>query len=67
MKVHIYYLIEEVMGLCEPLMQIPSMWEGLQNMPQMNFNPGVAADSGTNNSGIYMILSILFPEKYKCP
>ncbi|AQK63178.1 transcription factor bHLH49 isoform X2 [Zea mays] len=30
---------------------IPSMWEGLQNMPQMNFNPGVAADSGTNNSG----------------
>ncbi|PWZ20584.1 Transcription factor bHLH49 [Zea mays] len=49
--VHIYYLIEEVMGLCEPLMQIPSMWEGLQNMPQMNFNPGVVADSGTNNSG----------------
>ncbi|NP_001131789.1 uncharacterized isoform X1 [Zea mays] len=31
--------------------QIPSMWEGLQSMPQMNFNPGVAADSGTNNSG----------------
>lgn len=31
--------------------QIPSMWEGLQNMPQMNFNPGVAANSGTNNSG----------------
>jgi hypothetical protein len=35
------------------------MWEGVQNMPQMNFNP-VAADSGTNNSGIYMILFILF-------
>ncbi|WVZ60428.1 hypothetical protein U9M48_010450 [Paspalum notatum var. saurae] len=31
--------------------QIPAMWEGLQNMPQMNFNPSVAADSSTNNSG----------------
>ncbi|RLN15911.1 transcription factor bHLH49-like [Panicum miliaceum] len=31
--------------------QIPAMWEGLQNLPQMNFNPGVAADSSANNSG----------------
>ncbi|XP_062214707.1 transcription factor bHLH74-like isoform X3 [Phragmites australis] len=31
--------------------QIPAMWEGLQNGPHMNFNPGVAADSSTNNSG----------------
>lgn len=31
--------------------QIPAMWEGIQNMPQMNFNPGVAADSSANNSG----------------
>jgi len=30
------------------------MWEGLQNLPQMNFNPGVAADSSANNSGIHM-------------
>lgn len=32
------------------------MWEGLQNLPQMNFNPGVAADSSTNNSGIYIYI-----------
>ncbi|CAN6281556.1 unnamed protein product [Urochloa humidicola] len=31
--------------------QIPAMWEGIQNLPQMNFNPGVAADSSANNSG----------------
>jgi hypothetical protein len=31
--------------------QIPAMWEGLQNLPQMNFNLGVAADSSANNSG----------------
>ena len=46
-------------------------------MPQMNFSPGVAADSGTNNYGIYMILSILslkntnvpstFPQKTNVP
>lgn len=31
--------------------QIPEMWEGLQNIPHMNFNPGMAADSSTNNAG----------------
>ncbi|XP_062212277.1 transcription factor bHLH49-like isoform X2 [Phragmites australis] len=31
--------------------QIPAIWEGLQNISHMNFNPGVAADSGTNDSG----------------
>ncbi|KAG2546186.1 transcription factor bHLH74-like isoform X2 [Panicum virgatum] len=31
--------------------QIPASWEGLQNLPQMNFNPGVATDSSANNSG----------------
>ncbi|XP_015691086.1 transcription factor bHLH74-like isoform X1 [Oryza brachyantha] len=31
--------------------QIPAMWEGLQNIPHMNFNPGAAADSSTNNAG----------------
>ncbi|TVU45255.1 hypothetical protein EJB05_04736, partial [Eragrostis curvula] len=32
--------------------QMTAMWEGLQNIPHMNFNPGVAADSGgTNDTG----------------
>jgi len=31
--------------------QIPASWEGLQNLPQMNFNPGVATDNSANNSG----------------
>ncbi|KAF8674323.1 hypothetical protein HU200_048152 [Digitaria exilis] len=31
--------------------QIPAMWEGLHNLPRMNFNPGVATDSSANNSG----------------
>uniref|UniRef100_A0A453HA48 BHLH domain-containing protein n=2 Tax=Aegilops tauschii subsp. strangulata TaxID=200361 RepID=A0A453HA48_AEGTS len=32
--------------------QMPEMWETLQNIPHMNFNPAVAADSSTNNAGI---------------
>ncbi|KQK13407.1 transcription factor bHLH74 isoform X1 [Brachypodium distachyon] len=32
--------------------QMPEMWEALQNIPDMNFNPAVAADSSTNNAGI---------------
>ncbi|XP_048548490.1 transcription factor bHLH49-like isoform X1 [Triticum urartu] len=31
--------------------QMPEMWETLQNIPHMNFNPAVAADSSTNNAG----------------
>ncbi|KAL6843621.1 hypothetical protein ACP4OV_026683 [Aristida adscensionis] len=31
--------------------QIPAMWEGLQNIPHMNFNPAAPADSSANNSG----------------
>ncbi|KAL6636986.1 hypothetical protein ACP70R_024558 [Stipagrostis hirtigluma subsp. patula] len=31
--------------------QMPAMWEGLQNIPHMNFNPGLPADSSGNNSG----------------
>lgn len=31
--------------------QMPEMWEALQNIPHMNFNPAVAADSSTNNAG----------------
>ncbi|KAF0914379.1 hypothetical protein E2562_028253 [Oryza meyeriana var. granulata] len=31
--------------------QIPAMWEGLQNIPNMNFNPGATADSSTINAG----------------
>uniref|UniRef100_A0A0E0GT93 BHLH domain-containing protein n=1 Tax=Oryza nivara TaxID=4536 RepID=A0A0E0GT93_ORYNI len=34
--------------------QIPAMWEGLQNIPHLNYNPGGAmAEGSTNNSGIY--------------
>lgn len=30
------------------------MWEGLQNIPHLNYNPGGAmAEGSTNNSGIY--------------
>ncbi|KAM0841515.1 hypothetical protein ACQ4PT_058949 [Festuca glaucescens] len=31
--------------------QMPEMWEALQNIPHMNFNPAMAADSSTNNAG----------------
>jgi hypothetical protein len=36
---------------------MPEMWEALQNIPHMNFNPAVAADSSTNNAGISNTLS----------
>ncbi|KAG8062451.1 hypothetical protein GUJ93_ZPchr0003g16789 [Zizania palustris] len=33
--------------------QMHAMWDGLENIPHMSFNPGATADSSTSNAGTY--------------